>query len=70
MYLPSSHGDMPRPPGRDRAAIATDDGIIVQSLAKFARDDLRLHRDRRIARPALKKLVPLLHTLVRLVYKL
>src|SRR3954468_23358241 len=65
MHLPGLYRDVPRPPRRDGAGIARDDGVVAQALAEFMRHHLRLHRLFHEARLLVHDLVPVLHPLLR-----
>src|SRR5438552_11844333 len=43
VLLTALDGNVPRPPGGDGAAVAGDDSVGTQALAKFVRHHLRLH---------------------------
>ncbi len=62
----AAHLDVAGRPGRHRAAVAGDDGVVGQELVEVVRDHLRLHRLVRARAALLQQLVPLLHALLGL----
>jgi hypothetical protein len=61
--------DVPSRPGRDRAAIATNNRIVGQELIELMRDDLGFHRKVRPTRALFHEMIPLLYPSLNAVEK-
>ena len=65
----AAHFNVACRPGRDGAAVGDHDRIVIQQLIQLVRDHLRLHRHIGSRAAFLHKLVPGLHTALRLFEK-
>ena len=64
MHLAALHANVPRPPGRHRAAVAAHNRILPEAFTEFPGDDLRLHGYVRARALLLHQLPPSLHLLL------